>query len=374
VTDYTLCADELSAPTMAAGSATLRALVGGLIAVDALAPARVVVDAGEARAAADGDIVAAMALRCARAQISHHEGRLDDADGDVAPLLGPDRPAGLEVLEPLARRTRTLLLQARGDVGGATRAFAPLRPLIGRQPLLRGQAAGLLLDAGRDADAADAFLLALDEDEAHGIDNPAIAPWRSGAARALARLGERDRAVALAEEEVARTRSLGIARPLGRALSALGGARGGEAGLPIHAEAVRILERSPARIWLPYALLDQGVALRAASRRAEARRPLARAGQLAQELGLAGVHTAVEVELEAAGGRARRPIRRGVAALTPAERRIAVLVAEGRTSPEVAARLGIGRRTVETSLEKVFRKLDIHARTELRDAMAADDR
>jgi len=373
VTDYTLCADELSAPTMAAGSAPFRALVGGLIAVDALASARVVVDAAEARAAADGDVVTAMALRCARAQIGHREGRLGDAERDVAPLLAPDRDPALTVLEPLARRTRTMLLRARGDAEGAGRTFAPLRPLVGRHPLLRGQEAALLLDAGRDAEAADAFLLALDEDGGHGIDNPAVAPWRSGAAVALARLGERDRAVTLAAEEVALTRPLGIARALGRALSAWGTAQGGEEGLRAHAEAVLVLERSPARISLPYALLEQGRALRAAGQAVPARRPLGRAGQLAEELGLAGVLAAVDAELGEAGGRARRPMRRGVASLTPAERRIATLVAEGRTSPEVATRLGIGRRTVETSLEKIFRKLDIHARTELRDAMAADD-
>jgi DNA-binding CsgD family transcriptional regulator len=51
--------------------------------------------------------------------------------------------------------------------------------------------------------------------------------------------------------------------------------------------------------------------------------------------------------------------------LTPTERRVVELVAEGRTNPEVAAVLFVSPRTVEFHLRNVFRKLDLHTRAEL---------
>jgi DNA-binding CsgD family transcriptional regulator len=45
------------------------------------------------------------------------------------------------------------------------------------------------------------------------------------------------------------------------------------------------------------------------------------------------------------------------------------LAGEGRTSQEIAARLFIGRRTVEWHLRKVFPKLDISSRLELDQAL-----
>jgi DNA-binding NarL/FixJ family response regulator len=51
--------------------------------------------------------------------------------------------------------------------------------------------------------------------------------------------------------------------------------------------------------------------------------------------------------------------------LTPSERRIAELVAEGKTNKEVAAILVVADRTVETALTQVYRKLDVRSRTEL---------
>ena len=60
------------------------------------------------------------------------------------------------------------------------------------------------------------------------------------------------------------------------------------------------------------------------------------------------------------GGRA--PGRGGV---TEAERRIAALVAEGRTNREVAAALFVTVHTVEGALTRAYRKLGVRSRTEL---------
>jgi DNA-binding CsgD family transcriptional regulator len=51
--------------------------------------------------------------------------------------------------------------------------------------------------------------------------------------------------------------------------------------------------------------------------------------------------------------------------LTPAERRVAVLVAAGQTNREVAAALFLSERTVESHLTRVYTKLGVRSRTEL---------
>jgi pimeloyl-ACP methyl ester carboxylesterase/DNA-binding CsgD family transcriptional regulator len=55
----------------------------------------------------------------------------------------------------------------------------------------------------------------------------------------------------------------------------------------------------------------------------------------------------------------------GWASLSPAERRVALLVAEGLSNVEVSHRLFISRYTVETHLKRIFAKLGIASRTEL---------
>jgi DNA-binding CsgD family transcriptional regulator len=58
--------------------------------------------------------------------------------------------------------------------------------------------------------------------------------------------------------------------------------------------------------------------------------------------------------------------------LTEAERRIATLVAEGRTNRDVAAALFLAEHSVETALTRVYRKLGVRSRGELAHLLAAN--
>jgi DNA-binding CsgD family transcriptional regulator len=58
-------------------------------------------------------------------------------------------------------------------------------------------------------------------------------------------------------------------------------------------------------------------------------------------------------------------VRRAPRELTDSEGRVAALVAQGLSNPEIAARLFMSRRTVEANLSRVFRKLSLRSRTEL---------
>jgi DNA-binding CsgD family transcriptional regulator len=145
-------------------------------------------------------------------------------------------------------------------------------------------------------------------------------------------------------------------------------------GMALHAagrleEAVAALEDSPARVEYAHALVDLGAALRRSNRRAAAREPLRRALDLADACGAEPLAERARHELHAAGGRPRRPRNSGVDSLTPSERRIAEMAADGLSNPEIAQALFVTRKTVEAHLAGAYRKLDIRSRTELRGAL-----
>jgi DNA-binding CsgD family transcriptional regulator len=62
----------------------------------------------------------------------------------------------------------------------------------------------------------------------------------------------------------------------------------------------------------------------------------------------------------------------GVESLTPSERRIAAMAAEGQSNPQIAQSLFLTRRTVEMHLTNAYRKLEISSRAELPEALAED--
>ena len=72
------------------------------------------------------------------------------------------------------------------------------------------------------------------------------------------------------------------------------------------------------------------------------------------------------LELDAAGETLRKRMSAAHQELTAQELHIARLAAEGRTNPEIGAELFISPHTVEWHLRKVFAKLGIKSRRQIR--------
>ncbi len=115
------------------------------------------------------------------------------------------------------------------------------------------------------------------------------------------------------------------------------------------------------------ALLALGVVRRRGRQKRPAREAIERAVEAFQSMGADGWAARGRTELGAIGGRRR------VEGLTAAERRVAALVAEGRTNREVAAALFLQERTVASHLTHVYAKLGVRSRTELARRLERDE-
>jgi DNA-binding CsgD family transcriptional regulator len=183
-------------------------------------------------------------------------------------------------------------------------------------------------------------------------------------------LDEREEARRLGSEEVELARQWGAPRALGKALRTAGLVEGGEAGLSLLRAAVDVLQDSPALLERARALTELGAALRRANRRAEAREPLRQGLEVAHGCGAKPLAQRAHTELVATGARPRRLALSGVEALTPSERRVADMAADGMTNRDIAQALFVTPRTVEVHLSNAYRKLGISARSQLSDALA----
>ncbi|TCO55937.1 helix-turn-helix transcriptional regulator [Actinocrispum wychmicini] len=105
--------------------------------------------------------------------------------------------------------------------------------------------------------------------------------------------------------------------------------------------------------------------LRRNRRRTEARSHLRTAHEILDGLGATRWATTARTQLRAAGGQTRRTTP--TARLTPQELQIAQLAATGMSNREIATQLFLSPRTVGYHLGKIFPKLGITARGQLRD-------
>jgi DNA-binding CsgD family transcriptional regulator len=131
-------------------------------------------------------------------------------------------------------------------------------------------------------------------------------------------------------------------------------------------EAIDRLAQTRVRGELARAHLLYGEWLRREHRRVDARGQLRTAHELFTDMGMEAFAKRTEHELFATGEQIRkRTIDSGIE-LTTQEAQIARLVREGLSNPEIGARLFLSPRTVEWHLRKVFSKLGVTSRRQLR--------
>jgi DNA-binding CsgD family transcriptional regulator len=168
----------------------------------------------------------------------------------------------------------------------------------------------------------------------------------------------------------------GVTRPVGTryALSVLAMAeaqlRAPDEADKLYRAAIEGFEQDRIPIWVGRCRLLYGEALNRWGRPADARGQLRPAHQVLSACGLDGFARRAADQLHASGETPRVRARGSAAHLTEQELNVARLAREGLTNRDIGARLFISAHTVEYHLRKVFAKLGIRRRTELRTALA----
>jgi DNA-binding CsgD family transcriptional regulator len=219
---------------------------------------------------------------------------------------------------------------------------------------------------GRPAEALESSLRVGEMLRAVGFDAPNLFPWHADAVFSAVLAGEPRRARELAPDALADARRCGVPNAIARALRARAATERGGHAIETLREAVAVLADSPPRLERAHVLVDLGAALRRGHRRADAVEPLSQGLRLAGGGGARALVERAQTELAAAGfGPARD--RTGVEAdtLTPSERRVAQLAADGHSNREIAQMLFVTVKTVEYHLANTYRKLDIRRRGQL---------
>jgi DNA-binding CsgD family transcriptional regulator len=144
----------------------------------------------------------------------------------------------------------------------------------------------------------------------------------------------------------------------------------GHAAESLYREAIHRLEHSRIAVHLARAHLVYGEWLRRQQRRVEAREALRTAHDMFGRFGAYAFAERARRELQATGETVRKRTVETRDVLTAQEAQVARLAAEGHTNPEIGAQLFISARTAEYHLHKVFSKLDIRSRRQLRGRLA----
>ena len=314
------------------------------------------------------------------AVIARKRGRLLIAEAEARSAVNAALDMGWLAAFPLPLTYLLPVLIERGELAEADRLLAA-NGLDG--PLPQGQAFTELLDARGELRLAqghsDQGIADVEEfgrrlvREGDPRANMRVR-WAKSIVPALVRANRDQEARVIAAE------ALGIALTFGqprfiaaaRRAQALAHAQGPD--LKGLQAAAATFERIDAPLELAQALVDIGVTLRRRRQPAAARDPLRRALDLAQTSGARPLAEVAAQQLRAAGARPRRDRITGRDALTASEHRIAQLAIEGMGNRQIAQALFITRKTVESHLEHVFRKLDIHSRAELKQAMTGAER
>jgi DNA-binding CsgD family transcriptional regulator len=313
-------------------------------------------------------------VRAAVAEYMFEAGRWDDALAELEAVFDPGADQ-MDVAVVLSRGLAALIAAHRDDRAGLSahlHAAAQLPDLpdyhrIYGQDVLRARAVAAERDG--QPDVAVTFLEAAVA--AVGIGVPAELHWRADLVRCALAAGDRATAEAAAvrcEEEAARRGGPGMTAPArwSRGLADADPLALGQA-VAYYRTITRPLE-------LGQVLEDLAVVHAAAGDVAAARLELREAVQIFAGLGAEWDILRADTRVRPYGVRRRRAGTRrpetGWEALTPTEEKIARLVGEGLSNPDIAARLFLSRNTVQVHMSKILAKLQVHSRVEVAMAVA----
>jgi DNA-binding CsgD family transcriptional regulator len=181
----------------------------------------------------------------------------------------------------------------------------------------------------------------------------------------------REVAAAALKQLTERTRASGTDWALGieaRSRALVSEAREAEA---LYREAIERLARGRIAVHLARTHLLYGEWLRRASRRTDAREQLHAGHEMLARMGADGFAERAARELRATGERVGKRGTDNPSRLTARETQIARLAKDDLSNPEIAAQLCMSPRTVEYHLRKVFSKLAISSRSQLRNHPAS---
>ena len=309
-----------------------------------------------------------------RSEIAFQRGNLTAALNDAHQALQLFQSVGATSLRAAAAAALTRVRLTRGDLGGiAAQASTPSPRASGHPFILAMQQETCGLIAVAQGNRALALRLYLESGRhllAAGLVNPACSGWRSQAVVLLAGFGRDWEARTLADSEMEIARAWGAPGPLGRALIAASAAYDGTARRDLLVEAVSVLEDSGCRLQLARALIGLGSDMHADSAGPGriARDVLERGLNLAEACGAVALAAAAHRAMHAAGARPRGDL--ASTGLTVAERRVANLVVTGMSNQDVATCLTLSKRTIDTHLGRIYRKLGITGRARLGEAIA----
>jgi ATP/maltotriose-dependent transcriptional regulator MalT len=187
-------------------------------------------------------------------------------------------------------------------------------------------------------------------------------------AEAAVRCGRDDLAAEAAQELRRRTDAAGTAWALGMSARASALVVAGSDAEESFRRSLEHLRGAQVRAELARTHLLYGEWLRHIDRRSDARTELHTAHDAFVAMGMEAFAARARVELAVAGG-AVRPLAGEQDELTGQEEQIAGLARDGLSNPEIGALLFLSSRTVEWHLRKVFTKLGIRSRRELRRAL-----
>jgi DNA-binding CsgD family transcriptional regulator len=204
-----------------------------------------------------------------------------------------------------------------------------------------------------------------------GWGEPSVRWWSSDHAELLLELGRIDDAVRIVdswEADAARVARQWVLAHVTRCRGLVAAAYGEvEDALGLLAQAVVEHEAVGDPFGRARALLALGTVRRRGRQKRPARESIEAALEGFETIGASLWAEKAGGELGRVGGRTREE------GLTAAERRVAVLVAKGRTNREVATALFLGERTVASHLTHIYAKLGVRSRTELARRLGADE-